>query len=320
MGEVNVARGAALVALSVAGFSLSGAFVRHVPGLSGWQINCWRGLAMAATLGLYLILAYGLNGAWQRLRAVPPAAMLACAGFFAVGSTLYVTALTLTSTANVSAIGATSPLFTALLSPYVTGEKPSLLTWAAAIAALFGVGVIVHGALVGGHVTGNLVSLLVALSFAGQTLSLRRFRNVELMPAMAVGGITVFLLAAAIGDGLAVPSASRAILALGSGPLQLGIPILAAGARRPLGPGRDGLGHRHARYRAEPLLGLPAGRRSAGWQRHGRRPHHPRRGVAQHPRRKCPPLSLTAWPRGAAPTGPCRPIWRRPVAFSGRSA
>lgn len=232
MGEVNVARGAALVALSFAGFSLSGAFVRHVPGLSGWQINCWRGLAMAATLGLYLILAYGLNGAWQRLRAVPPAAMLACAGFFAVGSTLYVTALTLTSTANVSAIGATSPLFTALLSPYVTGEKPSLLTWAAAIAALFGVGVIVHGALVGGHVTGNLVSLLVALSFAGQTLSLRRFRNVELMPAMVVGGISVFLLAAAIGDGLAVPFRDRAILAL-MGPVQLGIPILllALGAR-----------------------------------------------------------------------------------------
>ena len=69
MGEVNVARGAALVALAVAGFSLSGAFVRHVPGLTGWQINCWRGLAMAATLSLYLILAYGLNGAWQRLRA-----------------------------------------------------------------------------------------------------------------------------------------------------------------------------------------------------------------------------------------------------------
>ena len=49
---------------------------------------------------------------------------------------------------------------------------------------------------------------------------------------MAVGGITVFLLAAAIGDGLAVPSRDRAILAL-MGPLQLGIPILllALGAR-----------------------------------------------------------------------------------------
>src|SRR6476660_4757455 len=177
MREANVARGAALVLLAVAGFSLSGAFVRHVPGLTGWQINCWRSLAMAATLILYLVLAYGLHGAWQRFRAVPPVAMLACAGFFSVGSTLYVTALTLTSTANVSAIGATSPLFTALLSPYATGEKPSILTWAAAIAALFGVAIIVQGALVGGHVMGNLASLLVALSFAGQTLSLRRFSS-----------------------------------------------------------------------------------------------------------------------------------------------
>lgn len=232
MREANVARGAALVLLAVAGFSLSGAFVRHVPGLTGWQINCWRGLAMAATLTLYLVLAYGFTGAWQRFCAVPPAAMIACAGFFAIGSTLYVTALTLTSTANVSAVGASSPLYTALLSPYATGEKPSLLTWAAALAALFGVGVIVHGGLVGGHVAGNLVSLLVALSFAGQTLSLRRFRNVELMPAMAVGGIIVFLVAAAFGDGFAVPSRDRAVLAL-MGPLQLGVPILllALGAR-----------------------------------------------------------------------------------------
>jgi drug/metabolite transporter (DMT)-like permease len=232
LSEVNVARGAALIVLAVAGFSLSGAFVRHVPGLTGWQINCWRGLAMAAVLVLYLILAYGLREAWARFRAVPIPAMIACAGFFSVGSTLYVTALTLTSTANVSAIGATSPLFTALLSPYITGERPSLLTWAAALAALFGVGVIVHGGLVAGNVTGNLVSLLVALSFAGQTLSLRRFRNVELMPAMAVGGIVVFLVAAAFADGFAVAPRDMAILAL-MGPVQLGIPILllARGAR-----------------------------------------------------------------------------------------
>jgi drug/metabolite transporter (DMT)-like permease len=232
LSEVNVARGAALIVLAVAGFSLSGAFVRHVPGLTGWQINCWRGLAMAAVLVLYLILAYGLREAWARFRAVPIPAMVACAGFFSVGSTLYVTALTLTSTANVSAIGATSPLFTALLSPYITGERPSLLTWAAALAALFGVGVIVHGGLVAGNVTGNLVSLLVALSFAGQTLSLRRFRNVELMPAMAVGGIVVFLVAAAFADGFAVAPRDMAILAL-MGPVQLGIPILllARGAR-----------------------------------------------------------------------------------------
>jgi len=232
LSEVNVARGAALIVLAVAGFSLSGAFVRHVPGLTGWQINCWRGLAMAAVLVLYLILAYGLREAWARFRAVPIPAMIACAGFFSVGSTLCFPAQTFTSTANVSAIGATSPLFTALLSPYITGERPSLLTWAAALAALFGVGVIVHGGLVAGNVTGNLVSLFVALSFAGQTLSLRRFRNVELMPAMAVGGIVVFLVAAAFADGFAVAPRDMAILAL-MGPVQLGIPILllARGAR-----------------------------------------------------------------------------------------
>ena len=120
----SYAVGVLLVILATIGWSLSGLFVRMVPELNGWQINCWRGLAMALILALYLVLAYGLRGAWHRFRAVPIPAMVACAGFFSVGSTLYVTALTLTSTANVSAVGATSPLFTALLSPYIIGEKP----------------------------------------------------------------------------------------------------------------------------------------------------------------------------------------------------
>ncbi len=230
--EQSFAAGIAFVLLATLGWSLSGVFVRFLPGLTGWQINCWRGFFMSLALIVYLLAAYGFSGALSRFRAIPLPAMLFCAGFFALGSTLYVTSLTLSSTANVSAIGATSPLFAATVSPLATGERASVLTWIAALVALAGVGVIVQDGLTTGRYIGDLTAVLVALSFAGQTLALRRYRDIELMPAMAVGGLVVFAVAALVGGGLHVPPRDIAILAA-MGPLQLALPILlyARGAR-----------------------------------------------------------------------------------------
>jgi drug/metabolite transporter (DMT)-like permease len=230
--EQTFATGIAFVLLATVGWSLSGIFVRFLPGLTGWEINCWRGLSMSLALVAWLTATYGVRGTIEKFRVIPLPAMVACAGFFALGSTLYVTSLTLTSTANVSAIGAISPLFAATMAPLVTRERASLLTWAAAVMALGGVAVIVHDGLTSGRYIGDLLAVLVALSFAGQTMALRRYRNLELMPAMAAGGFVVFVLAALFGGGLSVPAHEIAVLSL-MGPVQLAIPILlyARGAR-----------------------------------------------------------------------------------------
>ena len=88
-------------------------------------------------------------------KIIPLAALCFSAGFFALGSTLYVTSLTLVSTATISVIGASSPIFTGLLSPWVTGERPGLAAWAAAALAMAGVGVIAWNGLEAGNLAGN---------------------------------------------------------------------------------------------------------------------------------------------------------------------
>ena len=70
----------------------------------------------------------------ELLHAIPMVALITSAGFFSFGSTLYVTSLTLASTATVAVVGASSPIFTGLLSPWITGERPGLTAWAAAAA------------------------------------------------------------------------------------------------------------------------------------------------------------------------------------------
>ena len=196
--EQSYGSGVFFVFLATLGWSLSGIFVRIMPGLNGWQLNCWRGYWMAVALMIYLVAVYG-RGALRKFAEIPGLALFASALFFALGSTLYVSSLTMVSTATVSVIGATSPLFAALLSPWVTGEKPGLEAWTAAGLALFGVGIIAWDGLEAGRSMGLLLSICVPMAFAGQTLALRRYRNVDMVPAMCLGGILSFFIAGILG-------------------------------------------------------------------------------------------------------------------------
>jgi drug/metabolite transporter (DMT)-like permease len=231
--------GVLLVMLATAGWSLAGVFVRFLPGLDGWQINCWRGFWMSVFLLVYLVAVYGGKTA-SKFREIPLKALVATAGFFTAGSTLYVTSLTLAGTATVSVIGALSPIFTGLLSPWITGERPSLASWLAAVMAVAGVGVIAWEGMSGGNLMSILVCLLVPVSFAAQTVALRRYRSFDMVPAICAGGFFTFLAAGALGyvfgghpgGGWQVSAYEMLLLAL-MGPLQLSIPLAlyATGAK-----------------------------------------------------------------------------------------
>ena len=233
MKESNQSYGTGIVFVLFAtlGWSLSGLFVRLMPGLDGWQINCWRGFWMSVGLLVYLVVVYGSNIP-AKFRAIPVIALIASAGFFTLTSTLYVISLTLVSTATISVIGASSPIFTGLLSPWVTGEKPGIAAWAAAALALIGVGIIAWDGIEGGRLIGIVISLGVPLGFAGQTLALRRYHQFDMVPALCVGGFVTFFaagtmgfLAGHVGGGFNVSPREALLLAM-MGILQLSIPCV----------------------------------------------------------------------------------------------
>jgi drug/metabolite transporter, DME family len=228
--QQSYGRGVSFVLMATLGWSLSGLFVRLMPELSGWELNCWRGFWTAVSILCYLVMVYG-NDTFAVFRRIPLVALLLSAGFFAFGSTMYVTSLTLVSTAVISVIGATSPLFTGLLSPWVTGEKPGWAAWIAASLAMSGMGVIAWDGLESGNVVGMAVSLLVPFSFAIQTLTLRRYRAVDMTPAICMGGVIAFLGAGGVGyifqagGGFDVPLKYIGLLAV-MGLVQLAIPLI----------------------------------------------------------------------------------------------
>jgi drug/metabolite transporter, DME family len=229
--EQTYGSGVFCVVLATFGWSLSGIFVRLLPGLDGWQINCWRGYWTAIALMLYLVVVYG-HGIKQKFIDIPKPALLISALFFAFGTTLYVSSLTMVSTATVSVIGATSPLFAALLSPWVTRERAGPEAWIAAGLALYGVYFIAQDELKDGYSLGMILALGVPVAFAGQTLALRRYRDVDMVPSFCLGGIITFFIAGFFGffsnhTGGGFNIGLREMLLLAAmGSLQLAIPLI----------------------------------------------------------------------------------------------
>ena len=224
------------------GWSLSGIFVRLMPGLSGWQINCWRGFWMAVALLCYATVRYG-SDTGKIFSSIPKSAMFWSALCFAAGTTFYVTSLTLVPTATVSVIGATSPLFAGLLSQWLTGEKPSIFAWAAALMAVGGTLVIGWDEFATGHIMGLVLCFGVPLTFAAQTLLLRRYRAYDMMPAICIGGLLSFIVAGVVSQyqggaasAFAIDARSFGLLML-MGPLQLAIPLVFYGLGAKTVPG-----------------------------------------------------------------------------------
>lgn len=222
----NETKGIALVAGATVFWSLSGVFVRWMPSVDPWTFNAWRGLGMGLALLVWTLLHYG-RGTAALLRNTDPVALVVSAGFFGVGSSLYILAMQMASVAAVSCVGATSGLFAALLARVWLGERTPAIFYLAIALAMGGVVFIALGernVSVGGFL-GSLVALGVALCFAGQSVALRRYKALPMEPALMAGGMGVFVAVVAT-VGLAPVAWTTLFTLLFMGALQLALPMV----------------------------------------------------------------------------------------------
>lgn len=183
-------KGVATMVAATVLLSLSGVFIRLMSTDDPWQINSYRAGSMSVALLVFLLAIYGRQ-TWSRFAAIERRAMLTVSLFFAVGSTLYVVAISRTSIANVAGLTATAPVFAAILAWLMIGERSGRTAWIATGMALLGIYVIFRDELGVGDPVGNAVALATAVCFAGQTVVVRKYRAFDLVPAVCVGGVIV---------------------------------------------------------------------------------------------------------------------------------
>lgn len=219
-------KGVLLAIGATIGWSLSGVFVRYLPDIDPWTFNAYRGGSMSLALILWMVLRYR-GEVFQHFRHATPVPLIATAGFFGIGSSLYILAMQSASVAAVSCVAATSPLFAALLAWIWLGERTRLVVLAAIVVALGGVAIVAFsesGASLTG-LMGSLIALLVALCFAGQSVTLRRYHSVEMAPSLIIGGFGIFVVVS-LTVGLAPVSGRQLAILAAMGTLQLAVPLV----------------------------------------------------------------------------------------------
>ncbi|MGH6899891.1 MAG: DMT family transporter [Geminicoccaceae bacterium] len=191
--DPDYARGVVLVALAGVFWSLGGLLIRLIEDASAWQIVLFRSIALALTLTLIIALRHPgrLIGAFRDAGGSGVAAALALAGGF-IG---FVLSLHHTSVANATFMLGASPFFAAFLGRLMLAETIRRATALAMAAALVGILIMVGGGLVTGTIRGNLLALGASFCFAIFSVLLRRGRERDMLPCVAIAGAIAALIA-----------------------------------------------------------------------------------------------------------------------------
>jgi drug/metabolite transporter (DMT)-like permease len=210
--------------------STAGVLLRHIESASGWQILFYRGLFFFLTMVLFLL-------ARHRGRFLPVLYATGKPGIFlgvtlGLASVLYIFGILSTTVANVVFTISAAPLITALLARLILGERPTAGTWAAMLAAICGVGLMVGDGFAGGGLFGVLCALGVALSFAALLITLRLRKTVDMLPSLCIAGVVSAFLAFLMTQDLAISLRDMAVcFILGTVQFGGGFILITLGAR-----------------------------------------------------------------------------------------
>jgi drug/metabolite transporter (DMT)-like permease len=222
-------RGAVLVACAAVCWSTGGLITRLV-STSPWTTSLWRSLFAALFLALVLWIVRGRNIVAQWREGGPP--VLRVAGCMALASTCFIFSLAHTSVANTLILMSTGPYVAGLLGWVLLGERVALRTWLTMGLALAGAMVMVSDSYRRGTIVGDLLAIVMAVSFATATVLVRRHPEIRMAPAAALATTLTALVALPLADPLATAPRDLALLALfGVGQFGAGFLLFMAGAR-----------------------------------------------------------------------------------------
>ncbi len=179
--------GMALIIICSVGISFGGLISRYIEDADAWQINIHRSLSTIAVVAAVFLFRYrGRVGG--RLREIGRPGLLG-AGLLTIAGIAFMQAITTTTVANTLFTLSAIPFFTAALAWVFLRESLSSVTVVTMIAAAAGVGVMLVEGVGGGSLYGNAMALITAIGFSGYAVIVRRYRRIDMIPALLLSAI-----------------------------------------------------------------------------------------------------------------------------------
>jgi drug/metabolite transporter (DMT)-like permease len=157
--------------------------------------------------------------------------MVGVAVCMALASTCFILSLAHTSVADTLLLNSTGPYVAGLLGWIVLGERVQPRTWLSMAVALAGAVVMVSDSYTRGALLGDLLAIVMAVSFAAATVLIRRHPEIQMAPAAALGMALIALVALPLADSIEASPRDLALLAFfGMGQFAGGFWLFTAGA------------------------------------------------------------------------------------------
>jgi drug/metabolite transporter (DMT)-like permease len=222
-------RGISLVAGAALLWSTGGLIVRSLETADTWTIVFWRSATASLFLLLYMAIRHGRQVPHLFLHMGWPGLIVALC--YTSASISLIIALSHTSVAKTLIIVSSAPFLTALLGRIVLGERVAWLSWIAIAASAGGIALMVSESYGHGSIMGDLAASAIAVAQAIAVVTMRRHRDIRMMPGMLVATSLAALIALPLAGRLVVSVHDAVLLTLfGAGQLGLGLAMFSAGA------------------------------------------------------------------------------------------
>ena len=190
---MNIVRnlpGPLLIFLGALCLSFGGLIVKSFEGANLWQILFWRQTFFAIIVALYLVITYKKNF----FKSFYNSGLSGFIGgiFLGIGFAAYVFSMYTTTVANTNFIITTETIFLAVFGYFFLKEKIDLITFIAIILGMSGVLLIVGSSLsiqTNEQFIGNIVAFIMPISFAILVIIIRKYPNVDMVPAQFIAGV-----------------------------------------------------------------------------------------------------------------------------------
>ena len=174
------------------------------PDVDSWTVLFWRGLLYAVGVSLLVLIKYREKTVAE-FKNIGKGGLLI--GFFSGISTgTFVFAIVYTSIANALVIISTGPIMIAIVAWFLLREKSSIVTWMSMIIVFIGIYIVMSGSIGGESLVGDFFALITAVMMGFTFTLTRKYKDINMVPVNAIGGLIAALIAFVMAHKITVPT------------------------------------------------------------------------------------------------------------------